>query len=212
MSSFPQFPALPLEIQIQIWRAAITSIPPRIIIAYPTKIISTRDNSILTARAATPGLLQACSLSRKLAAERYHRDYFCVPPDFRKVWVDALTDIVDLGDATSLGISTRMQLEPMRHIRICGEYENFWFPFDVERFLKLRNLEQLQVVCLDGVGNWRTEWSITVVVEGEGKLVMLDKNEEDEKNGLYLSRVDNEFVVQHPSRKRVQTAPRQQLS
>lgn len=196
MSTFPQFPALPLEIQIQIWRAAIASIPPNIIIAHPTQITSRRDNSVFSARATTPALLQACSLSRQLGAERYRRDYFCVSPHFRKVWVDALTDVIDLGDATSLGIATRMQLEQMRHIRICGEYGSFWLPFDVQRFMKLRNLEQLQVVCLEGVENWRTEWDLIMAVEGKDRLVLLNKNEDDEKNGLYLSRVDEGLVVE----------------
>ena len=110
--------------------------------------------------------------------------------------MDALTDVIDLGDATSLGIATRMQLEQMRHIRICGEYGSFWLPFDVQRFMKLRNLEQLQVVCLEGVENWRTEWDLIMAVEGKDRLVLLNKNEDDEKNGLYLSRVDEGLVVE----------------
>lgn len=82
----------------------------------------------------------------------------------------------------------------------------------MKRFLKLRNLEQLQVVCLDGVGTWRTEWDITMAAEGKDKVVLLDKNEDDEKNGLYLSRVGDDLVVMEPTKKTYQVSSEATLS
>ncbi|OBT89429.1 hypothetical protein VE02_02085 [Pseudogymnoascus sp. 03VT05] len=102
LTSFPNFPDLPVEIQAMIWLHAIYFVPGRdFIIRYSSlpqalqigRPAQNRWTEIISPTWTTiPALLHACQLSRLLAQDRWTLDMPICTAEGRRVYVDSKTD------------------------------------------------------------------------------------------------------------------------
>jgi hypothetical protein len=150
MATFLPFPRLPYELRTRIWELTVE---PRTV-EVRTKKEHESSGKILHVTSSTPvpAVLQACREARNL---RLYQQAFTLGVEPRYVWVNFDIDMISIGDTDFDTIEPDEQLLIRR---LTFEHENsdtlFYFQ-DVEIF---SNLEEIHVICLEGVLAWHDAW------------------------------------------------------
>jgi 2EXR family len=113
---FHLFTALPFELQLKIWQAAITSIPSRVVtvpnLQARGRFLTTQPHCPLTSACSIPAVLHASRASRSLALQRWRLSFHYLPVDnIPRIFFDFSGDIFWLQHQLFYSLPTLKQLD-----------------------------------------------------------------------------------------------------
>ncbi|KAI5924918.1 hypothetical protein F4810DRAFT_102533 [Camillea tinctor] len=156
MSTFHLFSHLPIELRLHIWASTVE---PRIV---EVRVVYKCYGSVqkLITPTPVPAILQTCSEARNLGLYKQAfseiadtRANVAEGLDSRYVWLNLDIDMVSIGN-TMFHVFEHVA-KSIKRLRFEREYQKTWFyHFEKERLRSWVNVEEIHVVCADGMGAW----------------------------------------------------------
>ncbi|GFF49952.1 hypothetical protein IFM51744_07212 [Aspergillus udagawae] len=150
MAAFYLFPCLPTELRARIWELTVE---PRTVEVRGKRMLgSWRKVLHVTSSTPVPAVLQACHEARNLRL--YQQAFiFSSAVERRYVWVNFDIDMISIGD-TDFDILEPAEQLLIRQLTI--QRKNTFFIF--ESYELFSNLEEMHIICEDGLMAWQDAW------------------------------------------------------
>ncbi|KAF4211477.1 hypothetical protein CNMCM8980_002015 [Aspergillus fumigatiaffinis] len=152
MAAFYLFPRLPFELRARIWELTVE--PRTIKLYFKRERISWGKVLYATSPTPVPAVLQACHEARNLRLSQQAFNFSTVEP--RYVWVNFDIDMISIGDAYFDAIEPAEQLL-IRRLTIQRKNTAFFF-FESQELETFSNLEEMHIICEDGLMAWQDAW------------------------------------------------------
>ncbi|GFF32224.1 hypothetical protein IFM58399_03143 [Aspergillus lentulus] len=152
MPAFYLFPHLPFELRARIWELTVE--PRTIKLHFKRERISWGKVLYATCSTPVPAVLQVCHEARNLRLYQQAFSFSTVEP--RYVWVNFDIDMISIGNACFDAIEPAEQLL-IRRLTIQRQNTAFFF-FESQELETFSNLEEMHIICEDGLVAWRDAW------------------------------------------------------
>jgi hypothetical protein len=164
MSTFHSFPRLPFELRTLIWEITITSriVDVRVVDSQrDPKLCRGRERRLISCT-PTPTVVQVCREARshgpykKMFSELCHHG----PDERQYVWLNLDRDMVsiDISHFADFAPVTAF-IKQLRFERPNSE-EDFFYDEALGRKHDFRNLERIDITCVQGFGEWSNRWRV----------------------------------------------------
>ncbi|KAJ0426763.1 hypothetical protein BJY00DRAFT_270963 [Aspergillus carlsbadensis] len=186
MAGFALFPRLPAEIRVRIWQMAVE---PRTVEIRPNRGPYSALEYFVSST-PVPAVLHVCYEARTHAS---YQQAFALGSAPRYVWVNFQMDMISIGHTWFLELQGPDALL-IRRLRFERENDEWFFHFESKEMMDvLRYMEEIHVVCKDGVGAWYEAWECLGFPCPRDKLRFLDKDTGEAFTGEDLERMEAEL-------------------
>jgi hypothetical protein len=154
MAAFHPFLRLPFQLRTLIWELAVE---PRTV-EVRVKREHGESGKVLhvTSPTPVPAILQTCHEARNLGL--YQQAFnFTSGVEPRYVWVNFKVDMISIGDTKFDKIEPAEQ-RLIRRLRFALENDQSFFHYQSHELGRFSNLEEIHVICEDGLLAWHEAW------------------------------------------------------
>ncbi|KAG2416900.1 hypothetical protein HFD88_008117 [Aspergillus terreus] len=195
MTAFQLFPRLPFELRAQIWQLTVE---PRTV-----EVRVKKDNGLwaqilhVTSSTPVPAVLQVCYEARN---QGLYQQAFKFPwgVEPRYVWVNFETDMISIGHTYFDTIELAERL-PIRRLRFERENDESFFHFQSGELELYPNVEEIHVICEDGLMAWHDAWEYVYWPCPKENLRFIDKETGQIAVGKDLDRMVDEWMASLPN-------------
>ncbi|PKX89208.1 2EXR domain-containing protein [Aspergillus novofumigatus IBT 16806] len=155
MAAFHLFPRLPFELRARIWELTVE---PRTVEMREKREYGSWGKLLhVTSSTPVPAVLQACHEARNQGL--YQKAFnFSAGVEPRYVWVNFKIDMISIGHSwfNSIDLAERLLI---RRLTFERENDESFFHFRSHELYELYpNLEEIHVICEDGLLAWQDAW------------------------------------------------------
>jgi hypothetical protein len=194
MAAFHRFPHLPFELRARIWELTVE--PRTVEVGEKREHGSWGKVLHVTSSTPVPAVLQACHEARNQGL--YQKAFnFPTGVEPRYVWVNFEIDMISIGHTW---FDTFEPAEQLLFRRLTFERENgeSFFHFQSHELAKFSNLEEIHVICEDGVMAWHDCWEYVYWPCPKENLKFIDKETGQIAVGQDLDRMVDEWIASWP--------------
>jgi hypothetical protein len=191
MAAFHLFPRLPFELRARIWQLTVE---PRTVEVRVKKDDGLRGKILhVTSSTPVPAVLQVCHEARN---QGLYQQAFKFPSGVepRYVWVNFEIDMISIGDTYFDTIEPAEQLL-IRRLTIQRENTDSFFRSESLELQMYSNLEEMHVICEDGLLAWQDAWEYVYWPCPKENLRFIDKETGQIAVGEDLDRMADEWMA-----------------
>ncbi|GFF29368.1 hypothetical protein IFM51744_00824 [Aspergillus udagawae] len=191
MAAFHLFPRLPFELRARIWQLTVE---PRTVEVRVKKDDGLRGKILhVTSSTPVPAVLQVCHEARN---QGLYQQAFKFPSGVepRYVWVNFEIDMISIGDTYFDTIEPAEQ-QLIRRLTIQRENTDSFFRSESLELQMYSNLEEMHVICEDGLLAWQDAWEYVYWPCPKENLRFIDKETGQIAVGEDLDRMADEWVA-----------------
>ncbi|KAF7167904.1 hypothetical protein CNMCM6106_003274 [Aspergillus hiratsukae] len=194
MAAFHLFPRLPFELRARIWELTVE---PRTVEVRVKKQHGSWGKILhVTSSTPVPAVLQACHEARNLRLYRQAFN-FSSGVEARYVWVNFEIDTISIGDTYFDTIEPAEQ-RLIRRLTFERENDESFFHFQSHELEMFSNLEEIHVICEDGLLAWHDAWEYVPWPCPKENLRFIDKEMGQMAVGEDLDRMADEWLASIP--------------
>ncbi|KAF4212958.1 hypothetical protein CNMCM6805_000361 [Aspergillus fumigatiaffinis] len=194
MAAFHLFPRLPFELRARIWQLTVE---PRTVEVRVKKDDGLRGKILhVTSSTPVPAVLQVCHEARN---QGLYQQAFKFPSGVepRYVWVNFEIDMISIGDTYFDTIEPAEQ-QLIRRLTIQRENTDSFFRSESLELQMYSNLEEMHVICEDGLLAWQDAWEYVYWPCPKENLRFIDKETGQIAVGEDLDRMADEWLASLP--------------
>ncbi|PKX93384.1 2EXR domain-containing protein [Aspergillus novofumigatus IBT 16806] len=191
MAAFRLFPHLPFELRAQIWQLTVE---PRTVEVRVKKVDGLRGKILhVTSSTPVPTVLQVCHEARN---QGLYQQAFKFPSGVKPqyVWVNFEIDMISIGDTYFDTIESAEQ-QLIRRLTIQRENTDSFFYSESRELQMYSNLEEMHVICEDGLLAWQDAWEYVYWPCPKENLRFIDKETGQIAVGEDLDRMSDEWMA-----------------
>ncbi|GFG26429.1 hypothetical protein IFM61606_06410 [Aspergillus udagawae] len=191
MAAFHLFPRLPFELRARIWQLTVE---PRTVEVRVKKDDGLRGKILhVTSSTPVPAVLQVCHEARN---QGLYQQAFKFPSGVepRYVWVNFEIDMISIGDTYFDTIEPAEQ-QLIRRLTIQRENTDSFFRSESLELQMYSNLEEMHVICEDGLLAWQDAWEYVYWPCPKENLRFIDKETGQIAVGEDLDRMADEWMA-----------------
>ncbi|KAF4172388.1 hypothetical protein CNMCM8927_001412 [Aspergillus lentulus] len=191
MAAFHLFPCLPFELRARIWQLTVE---PRTVEVRVKKDDGLRGKILhVTSSTPVPAVLQVCHEARN---QGLYQQAFKFPSGVepRYVWVNFEIDMISIGD-TYFDTIEPAERQLIRRLTIQRENTDSFFRSESLELQMYSNLEEMHVICEDGLLAWQDAWEYVYWPCPKENLRFIDKETGQIAVGEDLDRMADEWMA-----------------
>ncbi|KAK4076805.1 hypothetical protein ACCO45_012641 [Purpureocillium lilacinum] len=189
MATFHPFGRLPSELRARIWASTVES--RTVEIRYSPETGDLHVNSTTP----VPAVQQT---SHEARMQGLYQRAFAYGEEPRYVWVNFDVDVI------SIGTTYFRYLEPerllIRRLKFEREDDESFFHFEARVLETFYNVEEVQVICEDGLLSWQEAWESVAWPCQKDKIKFIDKETKQEADGWELDKMWEDILGPQPDK------------
>jgi hypothetical protein len=195
MAAFHLFPHLPFELRARIWELTVE---PRTVDVREKREYGSWGKLLhVISSTPVPAVLQACHEARNQGLYQQAFNISSVV-ERRYVWVNFEIDMISIGAHTWFDTFEPAERLLFRRLTFERENDESFFHFQSHKLREFSNLEEIHVICVDGLMAWQDAWECCPWPCPKENLRFIDKETGQIAVGEDLDRMVDEWMASLP--------------